>query len=221
MIMITFNLMKTVLTTSFLIFILSSCGIRIPTELNWPLPPEIFAERCDNDPLSYMEIASPGASGKTGGLFGCVRWGPKNCSEGNKTKNHKGIDLLAPIGTSIYAMYGGTVTQARDEFENGDCDYGSKSHGNRVIIKSNIKGQNYWFFYCHMSDVFVRNGQFISKGSKIGLSGTTGNACDIDHPHVHLEIQQYLANGETLYLYPENFLSTQFDNSGNTIKSCP
>ena len=51
-----------------------------------------------------MEIASSGASGKGGGLYG-------NTREGG-ARFHNGVDIKADINQPFVAMYGGKVVEA-------------------------------------------------------------------------------------------------------------
>lgn len=154
-----------------------------------------------------------GASGFEGALFGCRRFANPNCeiSIGDRPKQHKGIDLLAPEGTDVFAMYTGTVSEIRN---NVLCD-NQRAHGNRIIMSSVVDGTEYLFFYCHLSNIIVSTSDTVQQGDKIGTTGITGNACYVDNPHLHLEIKR----GNTYY-DPQNFMTTNFDNNGNVSNTC-
>src|SRR3990167_1907224 len=94
---------------------------------------------------------------------------------------HPAIDISNLGGGPIRASDSGTVTVA------GWPD--GSGYGNRVIIDH---GNGYTTLYAHMSSVYVRSGQTVSKGSVIGAMGSTGRSTGV---HVHLEIRK---NGTAL-----------------------
>ena len=72
---------------------------------------------------------------------------------------HKGIDILAPQGTNVYATAGGKVVIAGF----------SASGGYMVKIQHE---DNYTSSYCHLSErLYVRNGEYVSGGQKLGTVG--------------------------------------------------
>ena len=91
-------------------------------------------------------------------------------------RGHKGIDLAANKGTSIYAVSGGTVTYA-----GYDGDYGYSviiDHGNGLKTR-----------YAHASSLCVSKGQTVSQGEVIAYVGSTGYSTG---NHLHFEV---LVNG--------------------------
>jgi len=87
---------------------------------------------------------------------------------------HPGVDLASKGHKliPIYASDGGTVTYS-----------GWKgSYGNAVVINH---GNGYYTLYGHMSSLFVRAGQRVSRGQAIGRMGTTGRSSGV---HLHFEI---------------------------------
>ena len=92
-------------------------------------------------------------------------------------KMHTGIDIKAPIGTPVVATSDGIIIKA----EHG------KSYGNYIIIKHD---DEYETRYAHLSQLKVKSGERISKGSVIGLVGNTGMSTA---PHLHYEV---IKNGE-------------------------
>ena len=95
------------------------------------------------------------------------------------TLDHKGVDLVAPSGSPVYAPANGTVEFAGDTTPNG-CG------GNIRINHGNVKTK-----YCHLKKWTVNTGQQVQKGQIIGYSGGApgdpyrGNASG---PHLHYEI---------------------------------
>ncbi|MCG3175984.1 MAG: hypothetical protein MOGMAGMI_00922 [Candidatus Omnitrophica bacterium] len=98
-------------------------------------------------------------------------------SRGNGTRSHKGIDILAPIGTPIHASRSGRVTVAANE--KGYGMYVELAHPNGQVTR-----------YAHLRSITVRPGQWVPRGRQIGTCGKSGNA---DHPairaHLHYEIR--------------------------------
>ena len=87
-------------------------------------------------------------------------------------RNHKGIDITAPAGTEIHAVFDGVVTFA------GWCnDYGYNviiDHGNGVQTR-----------YAHSRKLHVKVGDKVTKGEFIAEVGTTGQSTG---NHVHFEV---------------------------------
>jgi len=83
---------------------------------------------------------------------------------------HNGIDIAAPAGKPIYAVYDGTVLYT---------DKSDASYGNWVAIKHTIptKGgsRDIVTLYAHFRSFIVKEGQKVSQGDLIGYEGNTGN----------------------------------------------
>ncbi|WP_421807167.1 M23 family metallopeptidase [Flagellimonas sp.] len=177
------------------------------------------------DPLVEMEIASPGASGKKGGTFGCTRNGEhRKCEKG--LKYHGGMDIYAEQDTKLYSMYAGTVISLFDKI--GRDVYHSSSEkrhrfsdsyvaslGNDIQIQSEINGKIVVIRYCHLNAINVKVGDNVKQGDIIGLTGRNGNAGKKDgmyasnEPHLHLQIK---VDNKTEN--PNDYFGTKFDNNG-------
>ncbi|MEZ4852350.1 MAG: M23 family metallopeptidase [Bacteroidia bacterium] len=105
------------------------------------------------------------------------------------TKFHKGIDIVAPTGTPIYASADGTVEKA-------DSENVGKNYGNNIIIKHD---ETYKTRYAHLSEMKVKAGAKVKKGDIIGYSGNTGLSTG---PHLHFEV---IKDGENVD--PQKFFS--------------
>lgn len=88
-------------------------------------------------------------------------------------RQHKGIDLAAPIGTPVYATADGQVSKA--EWFSSYGLYVSLEHGADIQTR-----------YGHMSRLNVAAGQTVHKGDLIGYVGTTGRSTG---PHLHYEVR--------------------------------
>lgn len=86
---------------------------------------------------------------------------------------HSGVDLGYEYGTPVPALFDGEVVQA------GNYDDG---YGNQVLLYH--PDYDCYTRYGHMSTIYVSNGQTVSRGTTIGLVGSTGNSTG---PHLHLE----------------------------------
>lgn len=93
---------------------------------------------------------------------------------------HSGTDLGAPMGTPVLAAYSGRVSLA--EFLGG--------YGLAILLDHN-KGQGETR-YAHLSEIFVKPGQWVQQGTVIGLVGSTGNSTG---PHLHFETLQATPDG--------------------------
>jgi murein DD-endopeptidase MepM/ murein hydrolase activator NlpD len=84
---------------------------------------------------------------------------------------HAGIDMAAPIGEPIFAAGSGVVQSAG--WGGGYGNLIQVDHGNGVLTR-----------YAHLSQIKVTPGQPVSKGTLIGLMGTTGASTG---SHLHFE----------------------------------
>lgn len=86
---------------------------------------------------------------------------------------HEGLDMAGEKGDPVYAAGKGKVTFAG---RNG-------GFGNLIIIDH---GNGFKTYYAHLSKILVQEGQWVSKGEKIGLVGATGLATSA---HLHFEVR--------------------------------
>jgi len=86
---------------------------------------------------------------------------------------HKGLDIAMPIGTTVFTIFGGVVT-------NTGYDGG---YGNFVTV---LNPNGYQEHFAHLSKVSVNKNDNLSEGQKIGEVGSTGNSTG---PHLHYEIR--------------------------------
>jgi murein DD-endopeptidase MepM/ murein hydrolase activator NlpD len=91
-----------------------------------------------------------------------------------KHKFHKGIDIACAIGTKVVASAEGTVVFAGTK----------KGYGKTVIVEHR---NGYRTLYGHLSKINVKNGDKVTQGQKIALSGMTGRSTG---PHLHFEVRR-------------------------------
>lgn len=101
----------------------------------------------------------------------------------NKPMNHNGIDVAGRYsgviqGDNIYAAREGTVIIA---------GYGA-GYGNYVVVDhgDNEKGQRLTTVYAHCTELYVKKGDKIERGDRLGSVGMTGTATGY---HLHFEIR--------------------------------
>jgi hypothetical protein len=96
---------------------------------------------------------------------------------------HGGVDLAIPVGTSLYAVDDGIVINVTD----GAVGNPKPEGGTQVIISHSsgpLAGKITIYSHLSRRDLNIR--AKITKGTLIGLSGTTGRS---DGPHLHFEVQ--------------------------------
>jgi hypothetical protein len=106
-------------------------------------------------------------------------------------RRHEGIDIMAPEGTPIHAVAGGTIVQG---FQN--------QFGGIVVRIQGDDGR--FYYYAHLtpgSTDHLRVGQRVRTGEVIGGVGHTGNAQGTPD-HLHFQVRE---NGQ--WVNPYNFLS--------------
>lgn len=99
--------------------------------------------------------------------------------------SHMGMDFAANTGVPTYAAADGTVLYA----------FYSDSAGNWVVINH---GNGLVTKYMHHSEIYVSEGQYVTKGQQIGAVGSTGWSTG---PHLHFQVE---ING--MAVNPRNYM---------------
>lgn len=111
--------------------------------------------------------------------FGSYSWPVKGpIAQGYSSQNH-GVDIACTEGSPVIAMGDGKVSKV------GMMDI----YGLTVIVDYDRGIQG---LYAHLSKVVVKEGYPVVAGTKIALSGNTGNSTG---PHLHFELRK---NGATV-----------------------
>jgi murein DD-endopeptidase MepM/ murein hydrolase activator NlpD len=87
---------------------------------------------------------------------------------------HRGVDLACAEGTPVLAALGGTVAAART----------GESYGRYLLVRS---ADGVETLYAHLQYLFVRAGEAVEAGQRLGTAGQTGDATG---PHLHFELLQ-------------------------------
>lgn len=111
----------------------------------------------------------PIRDGRIAGLFNL------RASKGKRV--HKGVDILAPKDTPIFAILDGVVEVVSN---NGP---GWKGYGRVVFINHDGK---FWSLYSHCNSINVKIGQKVKQGERIASVGQTGRATGF---HLHFELR--------------------------------
>lgn len=86
-----------------------------------------------------------------------------------------GIDISAPIGTSVSAVAKGRVDFANDDYE---------GMGGMIVLNH---GDGYFTLYGHLDAVLVSSGQEVEPGATIGRVGDAGS---LKGPVLHFEVRK-------------------------------
>lgn len=99
-------------------------------------------------------------------------------SQRSGNRMHKGIDLLADVGTPVLTARSGKIISATR----------NRGMGKYIIVRH--RG-NIITIYGHLSEIYVHKNEYVRQGQVIGSVGKTGNARPRDMlPHLHFEIRK-------------------------------
>jgi peptidoglycan LD-endopeptidase LytH len=90
-------------------------------------------------------------------------------------RDHEGIDIFAPAGTSVVAVAAGVITTVN-----------TTPRGGKVIWQYDA-ARDVTYYYAHLKTQDVRAGQRVQAGDVIGTVGNTGNA-KTTPPHLHFAV---------------------------------
>lgn len=116
----------------------------------------------------------------------------------NKLQLHEGIDIVDGLAAehgsdpTIHVGAAGTVVEA---------GFQPNGYGNYIRVSF---GNNWFAYYGHMAEVYVRQGQALKDWQIIGLMGDTGFA---EGRHVHITVQ-HIGQGLPNYVVPDVVNST-------------
>ena len=136
-----------------------------------------------NEPMWSGAFEAP-AEAPTSGVFGSAR-----VYNGVKKSQHQGLDFRVSTGTPVHASNAGTVILARPLYFEGNCV--AVDHGQGLIT-----------LYFHLSEFKVKEGDKVSRGQLLALSGGTGRSTA---PHLHFAVRwqgEYLNPATLLKLTP-------------------
>jgi len=156
-----------------------SIALRVPGQFTAPDPETVARIEQEHDFKSKVfetrtpermwsgNFAAPVATSTTDGF------GTQRKFNGVVKSVHQGLDFHALTGTPVAAANSGKVLVARSLFYEGNC----------VVLDH---GQGLLSLYMHLSELKVREGDQVTRGQVVGLSGGTGRATA---PHLHMGVR--------------------------------
>ncbi|WP_269236875.1 M23 family metallopeptidase [Flavobacterium flavigenum] len=116
-------------------------------------------------------------------------------------------------------------------------EYKASSLGNTLMIKSKDKeGKEVFILYCHLDEIYAREGDKVTHRQKVAKSGSTGNASYSGLPngvaghgiekenwHCHIEAATKGEGSNNFYylgsyrVKAEDYMKTKFDSNGDKI----
>lgn len=101
-------------------------------------------------------------------------------------RNHNGIDIGVPDGTSVKSIQDGKVVRSDMVDRNG--------YGNFIIVEHSIDGEKFYSCYAHLTKRLKNVGDKVKKGEEIAKSGggqgVAGGGGLSTGPHLHFEIRK-------------------------------
>ena len=129
---------------------------------------KLFIEKSAPDTSMVFPVA--GKRSIIGSFWGAARDGGK--------RKHEGIDIFARKGTPVVAVADGVVIEA-----------GNTRRGGKTVWLRSFNN-DFYYYYAHLNEQFVKGGQTVKKGDFLGSVGTTGNA-KLTPPHLHFGVYSY------------------------------
>lgn len=111
---------------------------------------------------------------------------------------HEGLDFMAPLGSEIYTVADGIVSDVRLD---GNISPMQFPYGNQVRIQHD---DGYETIYAHLDQVVVVRGQFVRAGQLIALADNTGHSSG---SHLHLTLKKKGATQAGLTNYPHDIIN--------------
>jgi murein DD-endopeptidase MepM/ murein hydrolase activator NlpD len=109
---------------------------------------------------------------------------------------HRAVDIMAPRGSAVHAVDGGTIAKLATSGAGG------------TTIYQHDPDDRFCYYYAHLQGYAagLHEGQRVARGEVIGYVGTTGNA-SASAPHLHFAIYREedgkeSCNGKPVNPYP-------------------
>jgi len=136
-----------------------------------PVPPPLKAHAQKPGPVvRHIAFSAPVRGYAVNSPFGL-----RKLAIERKARAHKGVDIAAPQGTTVFTAAEGVVVRA---------GYQASGYGNFIEVR-HPNGLS--TVYGHLSRIDVAKGQAVTVGERIGLVGSTGYSTG---PHLHFEVRR-------------------------------
>lgn len=146
-------------------------------QLSTALPQQTTPSAAASPAAVPPSAASAAAPSQGTGDFGWPLRGRLISGFGPKPDGQKneGLNIAAPLGTSVYASKDGTVAYAGNEL---------RGFGNMVLVR-HTAGK--FTVYAHLDQISVNKGDSVRKGQVVGTVGQSGGMTE---PQLHFEVRQ-------------------------------
>lgn len=112
-------------------------------------------------------------------------------------KMHKGVDMSCNLGTPVYATGDAIV-------EKTDIGMRRRGYGKQILLNHEF---GYKTRYAHLSKIFVKPGDMVTRGQLIGEVGSTGGSTG---PHLHYEVIYLGRNVNPVNYFNRNMSSEEY-----------
>jgi murein DD-endopeptidase MepM/ murein hydrolase activator NlpD len=118
----------------------------------------------------------------------------------NSWRTHWGVDYRPPTpgqtGVVVYAPAPMTIVWARGEQFAADNPWeqmpNNGNNGNSIIGRHPEPDWAMHSMYCHLAEIFVKEGQFVDTNEPLGIMGWTGYVLPADPNGMHLHFEAFI-----------------------------
>ena len=122
-------------------------------------------------------------------------YGHRQAPKAGASTNHMGLDLRANYVPVLATEDNGIVISVKNEGKGG----------NVIRVEyARADGSKYQTAYMHLSQMNVKEGDKVSAGQSIGVSGNTGNSTG---PHLHFSVKKVSVDGHSEQIDPSVYLA--------------
>lgn len=122
-------------------------------------------------------------------------YGHRQAPKAGASTNHMGLDLKANYVPVLATEDNGIVVSVKNEGKGG----------NVIRVEyARADGTKYQTAYMHLSQMNVKEGDKVSAGQPIGVSGNTGNSTG---PHLHFSVKKVSVDGHSEQIDPSVYLA--------------
>ena len=122
-------------------------------------------------------------------------YGHRQAPKAGASTNHMGLDLRANYVPVLATEDNGIVVSVKNEGKGG----------NVIRVEyARADGSKFQTAYMHLSQMNVKEGDKVSAGQPIGVSGNTGNSTG---PHLHFSVKKVDADGHSEQIDPSVYLA--------------
>ena len=122
-------------------------------------------------------------------------YGHRQAPKAGASTNHMGLDLRANYVPVLATEDNGIVVSVKNEGKGG----------NVIRVEyARADGSKFQTAYMHLSQMNVKEGDKVSAGQPIGVSGNTGNSTG---PHLHFSVKKVSVDGHSEQIDPSVYLA--------------